>query len=87
MILRAISSLMATRDSLTFTMTFPFRLETIGDCIACHKAQILQMLFDLRIASDLADDTLFARRCECKRHQILRPPVSDLKCLITIKGC
>ena len=22
-----------------------------------------------------------------KRHQILRPPVSDLKCLITIKGC
>gem|GEM_PF-108751 len=29
MILRAISSLIATRDSLTFTITFPFRLETI----------------------------------------------------------
>ena len=87
MILRAISSLIATRDSLTFTITFPFRLENDRNGIACNEAQILQMLFGLRVSADLSDNVFFTGCCECKRHQILRPlSVCNSSCLIAIKA-
>lgn len=73
MILRAISSLMATRDSLTLTMTFPpsvlmmVTLERIddGDASADDKPQVLQMLLDFRASADFFDRVFFTGFSKC----------------------
>ena len=61
MILRAISSLMATRDSFTLTMMLPPRADTtVMDPPA--------VLFYLGISADPADHVFFTDICQCKRH-------------------
>ena len=45
MIFLAISSLMATRASLTLTITFPPSDDTILTVSPGHKAEIFEMLF------------------------------------------
>lgn len=49
MIFRAISSLMAIRDSLIFTMILPPSVATTVAGTAGYKAQILQMLLYFRL--------------------------------------
>lgn len=68
MILRAISSLMATRDSLTLTMTFPPSEDTSVTRTAGHEAQIFQVALGLCVSANLQDHVLLADVCQCKRH-------------------
>ena len=58
MILRAISSLIAIRDSLTLTITLP----------PSELTEILEMLFDLRAAADFFDDIGRSEVRQRKRH-------------------
>ena len=62
MILRAISSLMATRDSL------------IGGGPARGKAEILEMLAQLRTPTDSEDQIFLADIGKCKRHHGIPSP-------------
>lgn len=68
MILRAISSLMATRDSFTLTMMLPPRADTTVMDPPGGEPQVLQVLFYLGISADPADHVFFTDICQCKRH-------------------
>ena len=59
MILRAISSLIATRDSLTLTMMLPPQRGDNRHVSAHDKPQVFQMLANLLAAADAADHNLF----------------------------
>ena len=60
MIFRAISSLMAMRASLTFTMTFPPRAATTVTVPPATKPRSVQMLFHLGAAAHPVDEIFFA---------------------------
>ena len=61
MIFLAISSLMATRASLTLTITFPPSDDTMRHRAPGHKAEIFEMLFDLSTPADFEDQYFLLR--------------------------
>ena len=72
MILRAISSLMATRDSLILTMMFPpIAATTVA---VPGKAEILEVLAQLRTPTDSEDQIFLADIGKCKRHHGIPSP-------------
>ena len=68
MILRAISSLMATRDSFTLTMMLPPRADTTVMDPPAVNPRSSRCFFTSGISADPADHVFFTDICQCKRH-------------------
>lgn len=74
MILRAISSLMATRDSLILTMMFPPIAATTVAVPPGVKPEVLEVLAQLRTPTDSEDQIFLADIGKCKRHHGIPSP-------------